>query len=303
MDTTASQLTLPTRHHVNPRPTASTAVSLAQSNPLLSAKRRAPAPKHGAAGSLSSEQLSLDFSTNQRITNTADPEVLAHFERGLHLVRPIAARVQRALKMQTDLEDLESYGRTGLFHAARRFNSDLGIPFGKFARYRIRGAILDEVRARFSLPRRTHRRLQSSCDLAQNTNAGGTLQSSECSPPGETPEKTKQLLEGHLATMTAAISTGLLGATATDESGGFTVFDSNDSPEEHALKNEVLTMLTTGISALPEPQRSLLGRHYLNGERLDHIGQALGLSKTSSCRQHQRGLQRLTTNMRDALAA
>ena len=58
----------------------------------------------------------------------------------------IAARIRERLPQQVDLEDLVSAGVIGLLEAARSFDSSRNIQFKTFARFRIRGAILDSLR-------------------------------------------------------------------------------------------------------------------------------------------------------------
>jgi RNA polymerase sigma factor for flagellar operon FliA len=65
----------------------------------------------------------------------------------LHLVRIIARRVRRELDGRIDLEDLEGHGTEGLLQAARRYDPRRGASFATFAGHRIRGAMLDAVRA------------------------------------------------------------------------------------------------------------------------------------------------------------
>jgi RNA polymerase sigma factor for flagellar operon FliA len=65
----------------------------------------------------------------------------------LGLVRFIAARIASSLPVQIELEDLVQTGTLGLIDAVRRYDPSKGIPFPAYARYRIRGAILDALRA------------------------------------------------------------------------------------------------------------------------------------------------------------
>ncbi|MBX5436707.1 MAG: sigma-70 family RNA polymerase sigma factor [Alicyclobacillaceae bacterium] len=62
------------------------------------------------------------------------------------LVRRIAARLKRRLPAHVRLEDLVMAGQEGLWDAARTFDPSRGVPFLQYAKVRIRGAMVDELR-------------------------------------------------------------------------------------------------------------------------------------------------------------
>jgi RNA polymerase sigma factor for flagellar operon FliA len=64
----------------------------------------------------------------------------------LPLVKAIAGGIVKGLPHQVDLEDLVSAGECGLLDAAAKFDPAKKVPFGAYARFRIRGAILDSLR-------------------------------------------------------------------------------------------------------------------------------------------------------------
>ncbi len=65
----------------------------------------------------------------------------------LPLVRYIAARIASTIPASVELDDLIQTGTLGLIDAVRRYDASKGIPFPAYARYRIRGAILDSLRS------------------------------------------------------------------------------------------------------------------------------------------------------------
>ena len=65
----------------------------------------------------------------------------------LPLVRYIAARIAATIPASVELDDLIQTGTLGLIDAVRRYDPSKGIPFPAYARYRIRGAILDSLRS------------------------------------------------------------------------------------------------------------------------------------------------------------
>src|SRR5258705_165783 len=82
--------------------------------------------------------------------------VLAHAP----LVRFIAQRVLQRPPAPVQLSDLVSEGVVGLIEAIERFDPARGVRFGSFAESRIRGAILDSLRARDVASRSLRRKLR-----------------------------------------------------------------------------------------------------------------------------------------------
>lgn len=74
-------------------------------------------------------------------------------ERHLPLVHQVVGRVAAHYPRHADREELAQAARLGLVEAAIRFDVDRGVPFGSWAMLRVRGAILDAVRALDFAPR------------------------------------------------------------------------------------------------------------------------------------------------------
>ena len=77
----------------------------------------------------------------------------ALIEEHLPLVRHVVFQVAVHFPRHVDREELATAGALGLVEAARRYDESRGVPFDRFAAQRIRGAILDAVRAADWAPR------------------------------------------------------------------------------------------------------------------------------------------------------
>ena len=77
-------------------------------------------------------------------------------EKYIPLVRNVVGRLAMTLPPHVDGEDLYSAGLTGLLNAVRLYNPNAGTSFETYARLRIRGAILDELRRMDWVPRSVH---------------------------------------------------------------------------------------------------------------------------------------------------
>lgn len=225
------------------------------------------------------------------------PEVLERFNGLLDLVDIVARQIKRTVGPAVDLDDLMSYGREGLLDAARRFDTARGVPFRAYANFRVRGAMLDGVRANAQLPRRVHERLRA-LDAARQTSAGVADDVLSGPIPKGTPADAERALDSHLAAMATAMVLGLVAQSAMGEEGERILVDSSASPEESVERAELRELVRRAISDLPEEERELVQRHYLGGERFDVVARDLGLSKSWASRLHTRAVSRLAKRLR-----
>ena len=224
-------------------------------------------------------------------------EELARFESGLELVDAIARRIARDLGMKHELAELVSYGREGLLEAARRFDPARGVPFRGYASFRVRGAIIDGIRRSARLPRRAYERLNG-LSAALRLSEGSYEDAIAPAPPGSTTADAERALNDHLAAMATAVAVGLLSTTGFNEEGERTPVAFEEGPEEAFARAELLAVVKAAIDDLPNEEQVLVRRHYLEGERFDHVAAELGLSKSWASRLHTRAIKRLTEKLR-----
>jgi RNA polymerase sigma factor FliA len=226
------------------------------------------------------------------------PEVLERFESQLELVEIVARQTLRAMGSVVELDDLRSFGREGLLDAARKFDSERGVPFRAYANFRVRGAIIDGIRSMAQLPRRAYQRLNGlSASLKVSEGAADDTFGSAATP---TRAQADQALGEHLAAMTAAIAVGLIAPAAIGEEGERVQVSPAENPEEAVAHAQLLSLVGSAIDALPAEEAQLVRRHYLEGERFDHVAQSLGLSKSWASRLHTRAMQRLAKRLRES---
>ena len=227
------------------------------------------------------------------------PEVLERFADQLSLVDVIARQTIRALGRSVEYDDLVGYGREGLLEAARRYDPSRGVPFRAYANYRVRGAILDGVRRMSRLPRRAHERLRG-LEAAALTAEGAAEDVFAAQPPGSGAAQAEQALSDHLAAMATALAVGMVAESVRGEEGEVTTLAAGADPEQSFGHAELLELVRHAIGELPEQEAELVRRHYLEGERFDHVAAELGLSKSWASRLHTRAIGRLTKRLRGA---
>jgi RNA polymerase sigma factor for flagellar operon FliA len=226
------------------------------------------------------------------------PEVLERFHGTLDLVDLITKNVRRSLGPGVEFGELLSYGQEGLLDAARRYDATRGVPFRAYASFRVRGAIVDGIRSMARLPRRLHERLKAL--EAANRVSEGAAEDVLGGPvlPGSAADA-ERALDAHLAAMTTAMVVGLVSESATGDDGELTTLDGRLNPEESVARAELLGVVSAAIGHLPAEEAELVRRHYLEGERFDHVAKDLGLSKSWASRLHTRAMGRLAKRLKE----
>jgi RNA polymerase sigma factor for flagellar operon FliA len=228
-----------------------------------------------------------------------EAETLRRFEESLDLVEVLARQIGKAVGGSVELEELRSFGREGLLDAARRYDPARGVPFRGYANYRVRGAIFDGVRQLSRLPRRAYERINGLAASAL-TSEGAHEDVSAGAVPGANAAHADAALADHLAGLATAMAVGLVASTVRGEAGERTPIDPAETPEEAVAREEILLLVRQTIQELPFQEAELVRRHYLEGERFDHVAAELGLSKSWASRLHTRAMGRLSKRLRGA---
>jgi RNA polymerase sigma factor for flagellar operon FliA len=100
--------------------------------------------------------------------------------------------------------------------------------------------------------------------------------------------------------MATAIAVGLVASPARGDEGEPVGVSGALDPEQHTAEAELRRLVRQAIGELPDQERELVRRHYLEGERFDHVARDIGLSKSWASRLHTRAVARLTKKLRDA---
>jgi RNA polymerase sigma factor FliA len=217
----------------------------------------------------------------------------------LDLPRIVARQVVRDVGASLSMEDLEGAGREGLVRAAQRFDSERGVSFRTFANHRIRGAILDAIRRESTLPRRVRKKLlalQAALDLNENAAEENAAPAAPGAPAAGASHFDLRLAD-HLANLATAMAMGLVAETAMEDEQAIAV-DGTETADETVERGQQRALVRAAVADLPDPERSLVERHYFGGERFDLVAKELGLSKSWASRLHTRAVGRLTERFR-----
>jgi RNA polymerase sigma factor for flagellar operon FliA len=216
---------------------------------------------------------------------------MARVRDALDLVRVIANSTRTTLQLAMTNDELASFGNEGLLRAARSFDASRGVPFRCWATLRIRGAMLDGVRASGTLPRRVYRRMKQieAADEIQDA-----LVEEDAARPVVPPAEADLRLSRYVASMATAMALASRDVRHDDVES---VAADAPTPEEQAASAELEVAMKEAVDALPEQDRLVVRRFYFEEASLDEIGKELGVSKSWASRIHTRAVAAITRDL------
>ena len=230
----------------------------------------------------------------------------------IYLIRYVVGRVKVTLPATISIEDIAGYGVEGLINAIERYSPQKNTRFETYALIRIRGAILDRIRAQDFLPRSVRRKIK---DIK---NAQEKLKQELGRMPTTTevanlldmePEKVNQLLAED-TTMTSLYDKR--GNTEDSVEIIDTIQDENKlNPQENAEEQNVKQELEKALKRLPERERIIMVLYYQENMTLKEIGETINMSESRVCQLHAQGIMKLknilsenrTTRLRQSIIA
>lgn len=212
------------------------------------------------------------------------------------LVKFVAGRLAAGLPRSVDTGDLVSAGVFGLMNAIEKFDPAHGAKFETYAIPRIRGAILDSLRALDWVPRSVRSRSRSVQDAIATLEheLGRTPTDDEIASALKI---TTAELEQWLADI-AAGSVGPLDHVAMDSAPSE---NTTELQPGHALEQQELRdAMRSEITRLPEREQAVLILYYEDGLTLSEIGEALGVTESRVSQIHTKAVLQLRSRLASA---
>ncbi len=238
----------------------------------------------------------------------ADPEAgaqAAEIERRLMeqlpQVKVIARRIHDRLPPHVPLEDLVQAGIVGLMDAVHRFDPGKNVPLPAYAKFRIRGAILDSLRELDWSPRELRRKSRRLEEAHRQLHAqlGRPASDEELAAALALSLEELQQVMGDLRG---------LHLTSLDEPGGGEDAPGSasaaggpfDDPFTACLGSERKALLTQAIALLPPREQQVLALYYFEELTMKEVGAVLGVGESRVCQIHSAALVRLRARLRPA---
>jgi RNA polymerase sigma factor for flagellar operon FliA len=222
------------------------------------------------------------------------------------LIRYIASRLALRLPAHISQDDLVSSGIIGLMDAIQKFDPGKNINFKTYAEFRIKGAMLDELRSLDWTPRSVRKKSH----IIEN--AYRELQKS-LGRPAEAEEVAQLLglaLEDfyQLLDETKAVSLVALEGRKTGSGGpGLAEADLLEILQDENLRDsflevhfaELQEVMVRAIESLPDKEKLLISLYYYEELTMKEIGQIMGYTESRISQLHTQAMYRLRHRLRD----
>ncbi len=221
-----------------------------------------------------------------------------------YLVKHIAYRFARRLPTSVLFDELISAGSLGLIDAVDKFDHSKHVSLKTYAQYRIKGAILDELRSMDTYSRSMRKKIQ---DITKATKKiedqkGSTATDLEiCESLGVDLTTYQDMLTNiHGA---AVLSLDEFIKTKKNDTFSQTRFQSGikgeDNPADQFDREELKAVLAKTIQTLSEKEQMVVSLYYYDELTLKEIGEVLSLTESRICQIHTAVMIKLKARLAD----
>ena len=273
-------------------------------------RKTIPGPEPSESAGLAQDPGDSVTAAWEEYKNDASPaareNLILHYSP---LVKYVAGRVAVGLPANIEQADLISYGIFGLIDAIEKYDPERGIKFETYAISRIRGAIIDELRAIDWVPRSVRFKAR------EVENAYTDLENKLKRPPSDAEIAEEMGIStddlNHIYTQLSTVS-----LVALDELLSFegdkgdrlslveTLEDTKTTgPVEAVEAEEMKRILAEAINRLPEREKIVVTLYYYEGLTLAEIGQVLGVTESRVCQMHTKAVLGLRVKIGEATKA
>jgi RNA polymerase sigma factor for flagellar operon FliA len=210
-----------------------------------------------------------------------------------HIVKAMAHRLAYRLPAYMDAEDLVSVGIIGLMDAMDKYDPSREAKFKTYAEFRIRGAMLDEIRSMDWIPRSVHERVS----LLQRTHI--KLMNRLGRPPADEEVAAEmklslEELDDFLVRSRGAVLVSLEDINL-QEPDGPKILDmladrQHPDPLAIILNDRERERVADAIQQLPEKERLVLTLYYYEELTMKEIGKILKVTESRVCQIHTKAV-------------
>ena len=245
-------------------------------------------------------QLWQEYS-NDRNNKTIRDTLIVQY---IYLIRYVVGRVKVTLPATISVEDIAGYGVEGLINAIERYSIQKNTRFETYALIRIRGAILDKIRAQDFLPRSLRKKIKDikSAQEHLKQELGRMPTTLEVANYLEMdPDKVTQIMSEDSTITSIYDKKG-----SADDSVEVidTIQDTNTlNPQEKAEEKNVKEQLGKALTRLPERERIIMVLYYQENMTLKEIGQTINMSESRVCQLHAQAIMKLKNILSETRAS
>ncbi|HDG97867.1 MAG: FliA/WhiG family RNA polymerase sigma factor [Deltaproteobacteria bacterium] len=220
------------------------------------------------------------------------------------LIKTIAGRLAMKLPPHVDQDDLLSAGIMGLLDAIEKFDPDKGVAFKSYAEFRIRGAMLDELRAMDWVPRSVRKNakmLEEAYEKVENRKMGPASDSEVAKELNMNLESFYKLLEETRGV--SIINEEELGELMSHRhiNGLWEMYQDKraSDPVAHVDYLELRKVVAEAIDKLPEKEKLVVSLYYYEELTMKEIGEVMGYTESRISQLHTKAVIRLRNRIRN----
>lgn len=227
-------------------------------------------------------------------------------EQYAYLINKVAYKLIARLPANVEMDDLKSAGVIGLIDAAEKYDPEKSSNFKSYAEIRIRGAMVDELRALDWVPRSV-RKKGSNIDATRRELAGKLgrvpTEAEVAKELGLELDEYREYLEKSRAV--SVVSYEDLGKNQGPDKRDFldSVADPHATdPEEDSQEADRRDLMLEAIKQLGERQRVVLSLYYFEDLNLKEIGSILGVTESRISQIHSKSVRLLKPILAELMA-
>lgn len=222
------------------------------------------------------------------------------------MVKHIANRLAARLPSSFQLDDLIQAGMIGLLEAMEKYDANRGAKFKTYAEIRVRGAMLDDLRAKDWIPRSVRdnsSKLESAYSDLRSENVDHPTDKQLSKQLGLKPKELPQFLDK--SKPIPLLSLDNMGTfSGSDEK--LDIFETLSDPDEQdvvekLLNNEAQETVVKAIEALPEKEKLVLSLYYNEDLNLKEIGGVLDITESRVSQLRTKAIAMLRSLMKSYL--
>lgn len=223
--------------------------------------------------------------------------------RYVPLVKNIVLRMAAKLPIDhADKEDLINVGIIGLMSAIEKYDATRNVQFDTYARFRIRGAVLDELRARDWVPRST----RSKESRLEEVFTELRQELGRSPDEHELAEHLGITLEEYYALLDEVKSVSIISKEDLPpdylenyKSDKVAETADNGNPLNNLTNHEMMMGLKNAIDAMPSKEKLVLSLYYYDELTMKEIGKVMDLTESRICQIHVQATLRLRSVVKD----
>ena len=222
----------------------------------------------------------------------------------LPLVRQVAQRFYVGSNSPIEMNDLVQYGVMGLIDATEKFDAARGTSFHSYARFRIKGSILDGLRHIDFVPRsvrRKRRELLAATQRVEQENGGAANDKQVAKAMDLSAEELRILRDSLQGISMSSVEEMTERGCEVELTDAICRGGMESGPEHDAEQLEMQGILSMAINELPEKERLVLSLYYFDNCTMREVGDVLGVTESRVSQLHAKAVKRLQCRLREPL--